>query len=233
MAERKESRPKKPLMTRLRTRVRDYMLRGLLVIVPLGVTAYVLYFCYSITAGYLVPIIQEYFFLVPDYAVVPLSVALFLALLYVVGVVAAAVVGRRLIALAEAVIRHIPLVKTVYGASKQVVDVLSTQSADAEYQAAVVVDFPSPGLKSLGFVTGTIMVEDDREYYKIFIPTTPNPTSGYFELVPPEGVTPSSFSVEDAVKTVISAGILAPETLDFHIHARVRTGDEKDLRSKI
>lgn len=213
MATAVKKKKKKSLLSRVRSRARGYMIRGLLVVVPLGVTAYVLYFCYSITAGYLVPIVQQYFFLVPGYAVVPISVLFFLSLLYLVGLVATAMVGRQIIALTEAIIRRIPLVKTVYGASKQVVELASRQEGDTDYQAAVIVDFPCPGMKAMAFVTGKIEVEGQGELLKIFIPTTPNPTSGYLELVAPEVVCKSSLTVEDAVKTVMSAGLLTPEVL--------------------
>ncbi len=211
----KRKKKKQGILARVRSRIRGYVLRGLLVVVPLGVTAYVLSFCYSITAGYLVPFIQEYLFLVPPRAVVPLSVVLFLAMLYLVGLVAAAMVGRQLIALTEAIIRRIPLVKTVYGASKQVVELISRQEGDADYKAAVIVDFPCPGMKALAFVTGRIEIEGVGEMMKIFIPTTPNPTSGYLELVPPSMVSQSSMTVEDAVKSVMSAGILTPEVVEI------------------
>jgi uncharacterized membrane protein len=202
-------------VARIRIRLRGYLLRGLLVLVPLGVTAYVLYFCYSITAGYLVPIVRQYFFLVPAYAVAPISVVLFLSIIYLVGLVATVMVGRQLIAIAEGIIHRIPLVKTVYGASKQVVEMVSMQESGQEYQAAAIIDFPMPGMKALAFVTGKILIEGLGEFYKVFVPTTPNPTSGYFEIVPPERISQSDMTMDSTVKCLMSAGVLAPETIDI------------------
>jgi uncharacterized membrane protein len=189
------------------------MLRGLLALVPLGITAYVLMICYNLTAGYLVPFVQSSAVPLPGYAVVFLSIVLFLGLLFIIGVVTTAVAGRKLIALFEGVLRRIPLVKTIYGASKQVVEVLSLQDAAADYQASVFVDFPFPGTKALAFLTGRTLIEGDREYYRVFVPTTPNFTSGYFELYPPERIYGNNLSVEDAIKGIISAGILLPQSV--------------------
>jgi len=209
----KGRRRKSRVMTRLRTNVRGYMLRGLLALVPLGITAYVLMICYNLTAGYLVPFVQSSAVPLPGYAVVFLSIVLFLGLLFIIGVVTTAVAGRKLIALLEGVLRRIPLVKTIYGASKQVVEVLSLQDAAADYQASVFVDFPFPGTKALAFLTGRTLIEGDREYYRVFVPTTPNFTSGYFELYPPERIYRNNLSVEDAIKGIISAGILLPQSV--------------------
>ncbi len=206
---------KKTLSARVRDSLRMYMIRGLLVVVPLGITAYVLYFCYSLTAAYLAPFIRKYLFTLPEYMIVPISVVLFGIFLYLAGLLARVYVGRKLIGLTEMILRHIPLVKSVYGASKQVVEVLSVQEGGGNYQSALLVDFPRPGMKAFAFVTGKILINGDQEYYKVFVPTTPNPTSGYFELMEPSMVAQSSLEMEDIVKSVVSAGILTPEVFDF------------------
>jgi len=231
---------KAPLGARIIASARTHMLRGIIVVVPLGVTVYALQFCYDLTAGYLAPIIRkitgtgadsvlsgsmpesvmtgilpESFVTgtLPEIVIICVSIALFLGLLFVLGIIAAATAGRRTIALFEYVIRKIPLVKSVYGASKQMVDVLRPKDAGSNYEAAVLVDFPFPGVKSLGFITGRLTLQDEVEYYRVFVLTTPNPTSGYLEIFPKEFVQTCGLSVEDALKASMSAGILMPETL--------------------
>ncbi|HPO14907.1 MAG TPA: DUF502 domain-containing protein [Candidatus Hydrogenedentes bacterium] len=206
---------KKSIPARIRDSLRMHMIRGLLLVVPLGVTAYVLYFCYSLTAAYLAPFIRKYLFTLPEYMIVPISVVLFCAFLYLAGLLARVYAGRKLIGLTEMLLRHIPLVKSIYGASKQVVEVISIQESGGNYQSALLVDFPRPGMKAFAFVTGKILVNGNQEYYKVFVPTTPNPTSGYFELVEPSLVAQSTLEMEDIVKSVVSAGILTPEVVDF------------------
>lgn len=213
MGRREKKKQKATLLSRIKNNFRMYFIRGLLALVPIGVTIYVLIVCYNFTAAHLVPYIKKYWLPMPEYAVIALSVFLFFSMLYVIGVVAAAVVGRRLIGLVDALLHRIPLVKTVYGASKQLVRTVSNQDASANYQAAVYVDFPRPGVKSIAFVTGMVHVEGEGECYKVFVPTTPNPTSGYLEVINPKFVYQADLSVEDAVKMLMSAGIVAPPVL--------------------
>lgn len=201
------------ILHRMRTTIRGYMLRGILVLVPIGVTAYVLMLVYRFTAGLLAPLIRRYLMEMPPYAVTALSVFLFLAMLYTIGLAAAVVVGRRFIGLGEAILHRIPLVRTVYSASKQVVDVFSRDDATAAYQAAVVVGFPSPDIQCLAFVTGKMTIEGEGEFYRIFVPTAPNPTSGYLEIMPVGKVRETTLSVEEAFRAVMSLGILIPDRI--------------------
>lgn len=204
---------KASLLLRIKNNFRMYSIRGLLVLVPIGVTVYVLIICYNFTAAHLVPLIKKYWLPMPEYVVIALSVFLFFSMLYIIGVVATAMVGRRLIGIVDALLHRIPLVKTVYGASKRLVQTLSVQDAGANYQAAVYVDFPRPGVKSIAFVTGMVHIEGEGDCYKVFVPTTPNPTSGYLQVLHPRFVYHADLSVEDAVKMLMSAGIIAPHDL--------------------
>jgi uncharacterized membrane protein len=90
---------------------------------------------------------------------------------------------------------------------------LSAQDTGGNFESVVFVDFPHPGMKSLAFVTGRVEIEGEGEHLKLFVPTTPNPTSGYFELVRPERTLRVEVSVEDAVALVISGGIVNPPNL--------------------
>jgi uncharacterized membrane protein len=147
----------------------------------------------------------------PGYVVVLLSIVLFLAVVYTIGSIAGQVVGRKLILLGESILRRIPIVKTIYGASRQAVDALSIQGKGETYQAAVIVPFPSPTAKAIAFVTGKLDIEGEGNFYRVFIPTTPNPTSGFLEIYPSNTVEHTNLSVEDAVMTIMSAGILIPK----------------------
>lgn len=198
----------------MRARLQTYLLRGLMVVVPLGITMYAVMICYRLTAALLVPLVRMTAIELPEYAIVILSVLLFTAIVFSLGMVAAATAGRRIIRFFEQLLQRIPLVKTIYGASKQVVDIIVPQDAGANYQAAVLVDFPFEGVKSIAFLTGKITLNGGDSFYKVFVPTTPNPTSGYLELYRPEQVQAIGLSVEDAIKSVMSAGILLPGTLE-------------------
>jgi uncharacterized membrane protein len=190
------------------------MLRGLIVVIPLGVTVYVLQFCYDLTAGYLAPVIRNITGTLPETVIIVVSISLFLGLLFILGIITAATAGRRIIGLFEYAIRRIPFVKAIYGASKQMVEMLSPKDGGGNYEASVLVDFPFPGVKSLGFISGRLTLQDGVEYYRVFVMTTPNPTSGYLEIFPKEFVQASGLSVEEALKAAMSAGILMPARLN-------------------
>jgi len=209
-------RRKKGPLDRFQLHLRSRMLSGLLVIVPAGITLFILKFLYNITAGLLARPIKLLLEHLNGYLVAAISVGLFFVLLYAVGTVAAAVVGKRLIRTAERVIDRIPLVKTVYAASKQVVDAVGMQNNTKSYQSVVMVDFPRPGLKAMAFNTGTVLLRGCPEvYYKVFIPTTPNPTSGYLEFVPASQVSALDISVEDALKVIMSGGIVSSPEIEM------------------
>jgi len=209
-----------PFWARQRQSLRRRFLSGVLVVVPVVLTVLLLGFLYKITAGLFAPLIARALGDLPNYLVAIVSVAVFISLLYLVGFIATVVVGRKLIGFAEAVIRRIPLVKTIYGASKQVVEAMSFKDAETNFRSAIFVDFPHAGMRSLAFVTGTIEIEGQGEHFKVFVPTTPNPTSGYFEIVPKERAYGCGLSVEEAVKFVVSAGLLTPDRVDMASLAR-------------
>ncbi|MBI2422752.1 MAG: DUF502 domain-containing protein [Candidatus Hydrogenedentes bacterium] len=199
------------ILKQLKTSIRGYLLRGMLIVVPLGVTAYILALVYRLTAGHLVPPLRYYTGQLPEYMVALLSIVLFVLLLYLIGLAAGFVVGRRLIRLGESILEQIPVVKAIYGASRQAVDALSSEEESEAYQGAAMVQFPSVYARAIAFITGKITIEGEGAFVKLFIPTTPNPTSGYFVLYPPESMDDSPLTVEDAVKSVMSAGLISPE----------------------
>ncbi len=209
----RKNRKRLSVWTRLRLDTRRRVISGLIVIVPLGITAFVLQLLYNSTAGRLTPYLKEWFGEIPDYAMPLAAVFLLLALLYLVGLGAGVVVGRQAIMLTEALLRRIPLVKTVYGASKQVVESLSMDDAENDRRVAALIEFPCPGMKALGFVTGKVRMPDGLTYYSAFIPTAPNITVGLFELVPADKLLFCGLSVEDAIKIIVSGGVLGPENL--------------------
>ena len=130
-----------------------------------------------------------------------------------IGAIAAGFLGRCLIGLGERILNRMPVVRSIYGASKQILEtVLSTQS-DA-FREVVLVEYPRKGLWVLGFVTGATKgeVKDmiSEQTVNVFIPTTPNPTSGFLLFCPNKDITYLDMSVEDAVKLVVSGGIVTP-----------------------
>ena len=192
--------------------VRKRLTAGLLVVGPLGVTFLVLRILYRFTASILTPPVRRLFGGLPEFAVGLLAVLVLVMLLYLVGLMAANLLGRRMIAWGERLVDRVPIAGTVYSATKQVVEALGTTER-SDFRSVVMVEFPQKGSYTIGFCTGRIRDEQGRELAKVIIPTSPNPATGFFELIPSEKLRELDLSVEDAIKLVVSGGIIAPKRL--------------------
>ena len=213
----KKRKPRKKRPT-LKAILQHRLLSGLLVVVPLSLTIFILRFLYLFTAGRLEPVTRGLFKKVPESGIAIVSVLILLVVTYSIGLATNIIVGRKIIGLGEKLLAKIPLVNTVYGASKQVMQSLSFQEGNEGFESVVIVDFPKPGTKAFAFVTNTVMLCDtvtgeEKKHYRVFIPTTPNPTSGYMEFVPFDRAEDAGISVEDAFTTIMSAGLVSPEVV--------------------
>ncbi|UJB20738.1 MULTISPECIES: DUF502 domain-containing protein [Lysobacter] len=130
------------------------------------------------------------------------------------GAMARRVVGQTVLRWFESLIKRIPLASTIYGSARQLLDILQTKPDGT--QRVVLVDFPHNQMKSIGFVTKVMREEGTgRELAAVYVPTTPNPTSGYLEIVPVELITPTDWTVDQAMSFIISGGAVSPATIPF------------------
>jgi len=196
----------------LRSRIARRLISGIAVLIPLGITLFALSIIFKATVGVSASFLGLFLGDLPRNVVLILSVLLSVGVVYIAGLLASHVVGRKAIALGEVLVAQIPVVKTIYSASKQVIEMFQADP-DSQSRKVVLVEFPTPGLKAFGFLTGRITMPDATECYKIFIPTAPNPTSGYFQLVPISRCEVLDMSSEEALRIIISVGILAPPYL--------------------
>ena len=210
---------------RFKKNVGRRMISGMLVLVPVGVTLLVMRWLFTWVVSLLRPAVKyatsglerlHWIQALPDtyvnFYVHMLAILLLFALLYLIGVLGQHIVGRRLIGAWEGIWLRIPLVRTIYGGTKQVVEALSLPQG-AAFKSVVVVDFPCPGLKAIGFLTGYMLDDAGRRFAKVWIPTTPNPTTGFLELVPAEAVIITDLAIEQGFKMIISCGIVSPANL--------------------
>ena len=195
--------------------MRRYLIAGLLVWVPLGITIWVLHF--------LVTTLDQTLLLFPERAqpdrilgihIPGLGVVLSFAILLLTGVVAANFLGARLIRIWEALLGRIPVVKSIYSSVKQVSDTLLSDSGNA-FRKALLVQWPHPGTWTIAFLTGTpspaVAAHLTEEHLAVYVPTTPNPTGGYFVIVPRASVRDLDMTVDEALKYVISMGVVGPD----------------------
>ena len=144
------------------------------------------------------------------------AIALFATVLAIllVGWLTRRVVGQRLLGWFEALVSRIPLASTIYGSARKLLDILQTKPDGT--QRVVLIDFPHREMKTLGFVTRVMReVGTGRELAAVYVPTTPNPTSGYLEIVPVEKMTPTDWTVDQAMSFIISGGAVAPDFIPF------------------
>jgi uncharacterized membrane protein len=143
-----------------------------------------------------------------------LAVLLTVAGLYGIGLLASFVLGRKLIATLEQLLARLPLVQSIYGATKRFLHGL--RAGPASGQRVVLISFPSPEMKAVGFLTRVLRDEaSGRELAAVYVPTSPNPTSGYIEIVPLADVVPTDWSVEEAMAFVVTGGTNAPDKVRF------------------
>lgn len=137
-----------------------------------------------------------------------------LAVILMSGVMARVVVGQTLLRWFERLVQRIPLANTIYGSARQLLNILQTKPDGT--QRVVLIDFPHNEMKSIGFVTRVMREEGTgRELAAVYVPTTPNPTGGYLEIVPVEKMTPTDWTVDQAMSFIISGGAVSPDSIPF------------------
>ena len=227
-------------MTAHRPSIQRYFLSGVITLLPLWLTVIVFRFVFGLLSDvsrpWVTPLLAR---LAEQYPVtlgwmaapwVQTALALIATLgaIIAVGVMAHRVLGQRLLRWFEAFVQRIPLANLIYGAVRKLIDILQTQPEGA--QRVVLIDFPHRDMKAVGFVTRLLTEEGSgRELAAVYVPTTPNPTSGYLEVVPVENLTPTDWTVDQAMSFIISGGAVSPDRVPF-----TRRGDrrEDDVNSR-
>lgn len=208
------------------SRLRNYLIAGMLTAIPIWITWVIFEFVVTQLsalgrpgAAALSEALRRYAPAFSEALTIPwfqtaLAVMVTLGFLLLLGWTATLVVGRRLIALAEGVLARIPLVEKIYGASKALLTALQHQPEGG--QKVVLIAFPQPDMKTVGFLMRTLTdASTGRALAAVYVPTTPNPTSGYLEIVPMDELVPTDWTFEEAMSFVISGGSVAPEHVSF------------------
>jgi len=194
--------------------LRRYLVAGLLVWVPLGVTILILRILIGLLDRSLLLIPQQYR---PEewlgVAIPGLGIILTLAIVLVTGLLAANFVGRSLVGFWESLLERIPVVRSVYAAVKKFVEIVFSES-DQSFKKVLLIEYPRNGIYSLAFQTATSLGEvqgrTGEEVVCTFVPTTPNPTSGFIIIVPKKDVIELDMEIDEALKMIISLGVVIP-----------------------
>jgi len=202
--------------------VKKYLIAGLLVWLPLAITIWVLHSVLGLLDGVFGTVVSASQAVLPEAAreslemlrqIPGLGVIVMIAGLLLTGVFAANIVGQWALRQGNQLLTHIPIVKSIYSSVKQVSDTLFSSSGNA-FREAVLVQYPRQGSWTIAFVTGKpggeAAIHLSGDYVSLYVPTTPNPTSGFFLMVPRADVIVLKMSVDEALKYVISMGVVAP-----------------------
>ncbi len=194
---------------------RKYLLAGLLVWLPLGVTVLVIKALIDLMDRVLVFIPEQYHakallgFHIPG-----TGVLLSLIVLFATGVIAANLFGKRVVMIWESLVARIPLVNTIYSAVKQVAETLFANKGKS-FRKVLLIEYPRKGVWAIAFYTGSAVGEiqdkTSKEVVNVFLPTTPNPTSGFLLMVPREDIIELDMPVDDGIKLIMSLGVIVPE----------------------
>ena len=208
------------LIKNIRINIRKKLLAGILLFLPFGVVLLVMRWLFGGVKSFLQPIIKGFVagidkiaFLgaVPEAYIniiaVLASVLILLFSLYLIGSLGQFIIGRKLIAVSEALLLKIPLIGTIYSALKQVIESFSQDNS--AFKSVVIVEFPRKDFLSLAFLTGYIKDDQGKKYCKVFVPTSPNPTTGFFEIIPEEQVRMTTLTIEEGFKMIISGGVVS------------------------
>ncbi|MCC6545353.1 MAG: DUF502 domain-containing protein [Nitrospirae bacterium] len=223
----------------MKGQLKRYFITGLLVITPIWGTYLVLSTLLRFLEGFLGDSLKG----IGKYYIPGMGIITLVILIFLVGVLTTNFIGKKVMNLSERAMNRVPLVRSIYTVFKHIVDTLSLQGKE-HFNRVVIVEFPRDGVYSLGFITGVTRGEvqnlTTETVVNVFIPTTPNPTTGYFIFVPENKVTPLSMGVEDAMKMLISGGLYTPPHLkDAKQHkgpegfSSTKAGDSKEAGVKV
>ena len=205
--------------------IRKYIITGIISIIPLALTYWLikyLFMFFSEPGKYIVDIIFKYTFIsnIPFinsfyiYFSYLIGFLLTIIFLFILGAVISNVFGKRLYLFFESILSKIPIVNKVYETTKQITNTFTKDNTKA-FQKVVLIEYPKDNLWTLAMVSGETLNEKNEKCYKLFIPTTPNPTSGYLILVKAKDTIETNISVEEAMEIIISAGMISPEKFDI------------------
>jgi uncharacterized membrane protein len=194
--------------------LRRWLFAGLLVLAPLGITLWVL--------QWIIGTLDQSLLILPEawrperltgYRIPGLGVLLSLSIVLLVGAVTSNFIGRKLVQWSDAVLHRIPVVRSIYSSVKQVSDTLFSPSGNA-FRTAVLIEWPRPGVWTIALITGTpggdVANHLQGDYVSVYVPTTPNPTGGYFVLLRRADCIELKMSVDEALRYVISMGVVVP-----------------------
>jgi uncharacterized membrane protein len=181
--------------------LRNKFFLGILVIVPVSATIWLLIWVFNSIDHILQPVIKSIW----GHTVPGVGFGIVIVLIFLAGIIASNIIGKRIIAFGETLLDKVPLIRQLYGGIKQVLRSF-VAPGETGFMQVVFVEFPRKGMRSIGFVTNKLRSKSGDQLFTVFIPTAPNPTTGFLQIVKEDEIIPTNIKAEDAIGVVISAG---------------------------
>jgi len=190
-------------------RLRTQFLTGIIVVIPIGITILILVWVFTSVDNILEPLIKLIF----GRPIPGVGFGITLILIYLIGLAASNFLGKGLIQYGESLLSRVPVVWQLYSSIKQILESFR-DARSSGFMRVVLVEFPRKGMRTIGFITNESTDSSGRKLLNIFIPTAPNPTSGFLQIAREEEVIRTDIPVDDALKMVVSAGKVSPQEID-------------------
>jgi len=200
-------------------KLRTQFLAGILVVVPIGATILILFWIFNQIES--IPGLQAVIKRIFGHPVPGVGFGITIILIYLVGIIASNVVGRRLIHYGESLLAKVPVVRPLYTGIKQILEGFSRPGKTGLMQA-VLIEFPRKGIWTMGFITNESPTQSGERQLNIFVPTSPNPMSGFLQIVSEDEVIRTNIPIDEALKMIISAGKVSPQEISDRLSERIK-----------
>jgi uncharacterized membrane protein len=196
--------------------IKRQFLAGLAILLPIGLTIYIVWILFKLVTKGFSPLLIRIPFLgeMPVVMLRVIGLLITFVIIWLIGLVATNIVGRKILKLPEVLLLKAPVVNRIYQTIKQIIQTIMVSKT--ALRQVVLVEYPRKGVYAIAFVTNIYEKEGKRKF-SLLIPTTPNPTTGFFAIVAEEEVIPLKMTVEDGMKLIVSAGIISPEGYSIEI----------------
>ncbi|MBI88501.1 MAG: hypothetical protein CMG60_00310 [Candidatus Marinimicrobia bacterium] len=191
-------------MNKIIQNFRTKLFAGIATLLPLYLTFIVIRYLFTSLETISKPILKNFRLDIPG-----LGIVLTLILIYVLGLIVTNFIGKKIFMFGEKLVKRVPIVNIIYTTLKQITDTFTNKKADA-FDGVVYIQYPREGIWTMAFISGSSKDGNEIPYYHIFVPTTPNPTSGFFLIIPQAETIQTGLTVEEGLKIIISGGLLAP-----------------------
>lgn len=186
---------------------------GLITILPIGLTALIVWFLVTKIGGIWkgafkkIPVLS----ILPDPVISIIGFVAIILLIYIIGVIASGYIGKKILKLTENLFSRLPVVRTLYNSARELTNAIFVDKA--AFKKAVLIEWPRKGVYTIAFVTNETSweIDNEKENVNLFMPTTPNPTTGFYIVMPRSQVRETNLSIDEALRTIISAGIILPD----------------------